>query len=67
MVNINPICTRQFKGEIIYVVYSILSYVREKQKPGLYLQQAGNKATTLNPQLFYEQIDKKIPFGKMNR
>ena len=41
------------------------SYARKKQKPGLYLQQASN-TLALNPKLFYQQIDKKAPFGKMN-
>ena len=31
---------------------------RKKQKPGLYLQEAGN-TLTLKPQLFCQQIDKK--------
>ena len=37
----------------------------KQQKPGLYLQQAGN-ILALNPQIFCQQIDKKTPFDKMN-
>ena len=50
----------------MFAVYSfLLSYVREKGKPGLYLQQVEN-VLALSPQLFCQQIDKKIPFDKMN-
>ena len=42
MMNINLICKRWFRGLIIYVVYSFLSCVRKKWKPGFYLQQPGD-------------------------
>ena len=38
---------------------------KEKKEPGLYLQQAEN-ILALNPQLFCQQTDKKISFGKMS-
>ena len=37
----------------------------KKWKPGLYLQEAVN-TLALNRQLLCQQIDKKIPFGKVN-
>ena len=36
----------------------------KKQKPGLYLQEAGN-TLALNSYFFCQKIDKETPFGKM--
>ena len=41
----------------------ILSYVRKKKKPGLYLQQVDNFLAII-PQRLHQQIDKKYPLVK---